>query len=89
MRGVDVTERFAQNLARYRNQVNLTQEELAARAEVHRTQVGLLENGKRVPKIDTVVRLAGALSISPCDLLSGIVWEPGTARAGSYRVSKG
>jgi transcriptional regulator with XRE-family HTH domain len=85
---VDVAKRFAQNLARYREQADLTQEELAARAEVHRTQVGLLENGKRVPKIDTLVRLAGALSISPCDLLNGIIWEPGTAKAGSYRVSK-
>jgi len=60
---VNVAERFGKNLARYREASGLTQEELAVRASVHRTQVGLLESGQRQPRIETLVKLAGALSI--------------------------
>ena len=63
MPAVDVAKRFGANLARARRAAGLTQEELALRASVHRTQVGLLETGKRQPRIETVVKLAGALSI--------------------------
>lgn len=54
----------------------LPQEKVAARAGLHRTEIGLLERGERVPRIDTLVKLAGALGVPPGDLLSTIVWEP-------------
>jgi transcriptional regulator with XRE-family HTH domain len=36
------------------------------------TEVGLLERAERMPRIDTLVKLAAALSIPPSDLLKGI-----------------
>jgi transcriptional regulator with XRE-family HTH domain len=81
---VNVAERFGKNLARHRQASGLTQEELAVRASVHRTQVGLLESGQRQPRIDTLVKLAGALSIDAGVLLEGIVWVPPTTSSGRF-----
>lgn len=49
----------------------ITQEALADRAELHRTEIGLLERGLRVPRIDTLLRLAAALAVEPAELLVG------------------
>jgi len=77
MRSEALARRFGQNLRRCRRLVDLSQEELASRAALHRTEVGLLEHGRRVPRIDTVIRLAGAMAIPPGELLEGIHWSVG------------
>lgn len=81
---MNVAERFGKNLARCREASGLTQEELAIRASVHRTQVGLLESGQRQPRIDTLVKLAGALSVDAGALLEGIVWVPPASSTGRF-----
>jgi transcriptional regulator with XRE-family HTH domain len=50
--------------------------EVSQRAQVHRTEVSLLERGGRTPRIDTVVKLAAALSIPTDRLLAGIGSSP-------------
>jgi transcriptional regulator with XRE-family HTH domain len=65
---------LGQNLLRSRRRVSLSQEEVAFRAGLQHTEVGQLERGLRVPRIDTLVKLAGALEIPPGDLLEGIAW---------------
>lgn len=82
----DVAQRFAENLAHYREQAGLTQEELAAKAEIHRTQIGQLLNGKQLPRLDTLVKLAGALNVSPAALIEGMVFEP-AAQRGKFKFS--
>lgn len=79
-----VAEQFGANLSRLREQTGVTQEELAFRASLHRTEIGLLERGGRIPRIDTLAKLAGALGVSPANLLEGIEWEPGTIRRGGF-----
>ncbi len=37
-----------------------------------------------MPRIDTAIKLAGALDISPCDLLDGMVWTPGSTTEGRF-----
>lgn len=72
-----VAGRFAENLVRARKAAGLSQEEVGWRASLHRTEVGLLERGTRVPRIDTLVKLAAALELPlDCPLLEGIEWEP-------------
>lgn len=68
--------RFGRNLARAREAAGHTQEGLADLAELHRTAVGQLERGERIPRADTVVKLAGALRVGPEVLLAGLVWVP-------------
>lgn len=88
---MDVAGRFAKNLVRCRKRAGLSQEALAAQAAVHRTDVGEYEGGRRLPRIDTLVKLAGALSASPNDLLDGIAWKPGdnTVATGSFSIADG
>jgi transcriptional regulator with XRE-family HTH domain len=71
-----VAERFGRNLWRVRRRMDLSQEQLAARASLHRTEIGLLEGGKRVARVDTLMKLTGALEADPRDLLRGIEWQP-------------
>lgn len=83
---VDVAARFGQNLSACRHRAGLTQEELALRASVHRTEVGLLERGLRVARVDTLVKLSAALAIPAGELLEGITWTPGDASQGSFEI---
>lgn len=71
-----VAEVFAENMCRLRRIVDLSQEQVAARGRLHRTEVSLLERAGRIPRIDTLLRVAGALEAAPADLLSGIEWIP-------------
>jgi transcriptional regulator with XRE-family HTH domain len=77
MKAMSVQERFSANLLRYRKRADISQEELGFRASLHRTEIGKLERGEHLPRLDTVVKLAGALRIDSRDLLDGMSWEPG------------
>lgn len=84
---MDFADRFGQNLRRCRRVADLSQEQLGIQAGLHRTEIGLLERGARIPRIDTLVKLATALEIVPADLLQGIAWEPGQTLPGRYELS--
>ena len=76
--------RFAANLRSLREEADLSQEELAFRAAMHRTQISLLEGGGRMPRVETLVKLAGGLGAN--DLLDGIDWDPIEAVTGGLTV---
>jgi len=73
---VNVAKQFGENLTRARKSADLSQDELAARASVHRTAISQMERGMRVVRIDTLVKLATCVEASPLKLLDGIGWEP-------------
>jgi len=50
--------------------MDLTQEDLAERANLHRTFISDVERGVKNPSLEIVERLAGALEISIADLLT-------------------
>jgi transcriptional regulator with XRE-family HTH domain len=62
----------------------MSQEELAVRASLHRTEIGMLEHGQRVARIDTLIQLAGAMSIPPAELITGISWDSGGVLGGTF-----
>lgn len=73
----EVARRFGENLRAVRAQAGLSQEEVGFRASLHRTEVGLLERGARVPRIDTLIKIAAALGVRiDCALLLGMTWTP-------------
>jgi transcriptional regulator with XRE-family HTH domain len=74
-----VEERFGDNVLRIRQARRLSQEQLADRAGVHRTQITLIERGRRQPGIGTAIRLAGALEVPAESLFEGIRWDAGAA----------
>jgi transcriptional regulator with XRE-family HTH domain len=82
-----IAERFAANLRRLREGAGLSQEELSFRAGIHRTQISLFENGTRLPRFETLIRLAGAVGASAADLCEGIVWEPIISVTGGLEIT--
>ena len=60
---------FARNVKRYRLEAELTQEELAARADLHRTYVGSVERAERNVSLRAIEQLADALGVAPRRLL--------------------
>ncbi|HVQ57675.1 MAG TPA: helix-turn-helix transcriptional regulator [Solirubrobacterales bacterium] len=81
-----IAERFGRNLFRARRDAGLSQEALAALCCLHRTEIGYLEGGKRVPRLDTVVKLATALEVPLDDFTEGIEWVRGEKDAGGFLV---
>ena len=69
------TEQFGRNVFRARRRLGLSQETLAIFAGLHRTEIGLLEQGKREPKLTTILKLLRALGAEPNDLLLGLKLE--------------
>ncbi len=84
MASLDCARCFGENLVRCRKRAGMSQEQLGFRADLHRTAIGLLEKGARVPRIDTLIKLAVALDIDANDLLEGIAWEPGKTLEGHF-----
>ena len=84
---MDVAQRFGKNLARERGRKKLTQEQVADRGQVHRTLVSQIEAGNRQPRLETLIKLAGALEIDPSALLDGMRWEPPKQAKGKFRIS--
>lgn len=85
-----VARRFGENLRRLRKEAGISQETLGFRCSLHRTEIGLLERGARVPRIDTLIKIAVVLGVRiDCALLDGITWEQGgtTMRTGSFVIA--
>ncbi len=74
--GESVAKAFGNQLAAARNQAKLTQEALGQLSSVHRTEISQLELGRHIPRLDTVVKLAGALKIEPSELIGDVRWSP-------------
>lgn len=88
LRSQEVATKFGRNLWRCRRRAALSQEELGARAGLHRTEIGMLEHGTRLARVDTLMKIAGSLGVSPAELLEGIHWTPGTSSEGGFTISE-
>lgn len=86
---MSLKERFSANLKRARRRACLSQEELGQLTEMHRTEISYLENAKRMPRLDTLLKLVCALEIPADDLLEGMAWRPNVAAYGSFEVRDG
>jgi transcriptional regulator with XRE-family HTH domain len=78
---------FGRNLFMARRRAGYSQEELAKLCSLHRTEIGYVENGRRLPRVDTLVKLARVLEVGADELLRGIEWTPPIrALPGSFAV---
>jgi transcriptional regulator with XRE-family HTH domain len=60
---------LARNVRRLRTSTGLSQEELAARAGLHRTYISSIERGQRNVSVENIFALAQALGCEAQDLL--------------------
>lgn len=64
-----VAKTFGKVLRELREKNKISQEKLAEFCDLDRTYISLLERGLRQPTITTIFKIAGALHISPSDLI--------------------
>ena len=60
---MDIRQRLAANLRKFRLKKGWSQEEFAHQADIHRTYVSDLERAARNPSIDIIERLAKTLGV--------------------------
>jgi transcriptional regulator with XRE-family HTH domain len=60
---------LAKNVRLYRHTRGLTQEELADKAKLHRTYMGMIERAERNLSVDNIEKIARALGVKPHQLL--------------------
>ncbi|MEL0156832.1 helix-turn-helix transcriptional regulator [Sphingopyxis sp.] len=60
---------FAQRVRAERKRLGISQEELADRAQVHRTFVGAVERAETNISIDNIGRISDALGVNAADLM--------------------
>jgi transcriptional regulator with XRE-family HTH domain len=66
-------QQFGSNLRGERKRAGLSQEDLAFKAGLHRTEVSLIERGEREPRLETILKLSRGLEVLPATLIDGIV----------------
>lgn len=79
----EVSRLLSLNLGTFRQRAGLSQQGAAERAGLNRVHIAHIEGGKRLPRLDTIVKLAGAVEVEPCALLKGMAWKLDPPRKGS------
>jgi ribosome-binding protein aMBF1 (putative translation factor) len=69
LRTMDIRKQVGINVRRLREGRELSQEELAFEAELHRTYISGVERGVRNPTVTVVAKIAKALGVTPDQLL--------------------
>lgn len=59
-------------LRKARDDAKMTQEELSFAAEIDRTYVSMLENNKKSPTVDVLLRICKALGVSASDVIARV-----------------
>jgi transcriptional regulator with XRE-family HTH domain len=86
----EAAKRLGKNLWLARRRAGYTQEELGVLCSLHRTETGMVEKGDRLPRVDTLMKLAAALDVQVEKLVEGIEWiPPGPPASGSFAVQGG
>jgi transcriptional regulator with XRE-family HTH domain len=80
-------KQLGRNLFKARRRAGFSQEELGALASMHRTHISYIEIGRRLPRADTLIKLASALAVGVGELVEGIEWiVPAPTRTGSFTI---
>ena len=74
-----MTETIGRRIARYRQENQLTQEQLAKRIAVSRVAISHIEMGLSVPSERTITLLASVFKCTPTDLASGTTYAQAKA----------
>lgn len=63
---------FGKNVQEYRRAQQISQEQLAESAGVHRTYIGMIERAEKNITLLNIAKIANALKISPSALLKNL-----------------
>jgi len=65
----EILIKFGKKVREERTKLGLSQEELASRAGVHRTYIGMIERAEKNITLKNIGKIAKALNIKPSDLV--------------------
>lgn len=65
----EILNLFGENVRKYRRFLNISQEELAHRADLHRTYIGMIERAEKNITLVNIEKIANALEVKIEDLL--------------------
>jgi len=80
--------RFAANVERARRQHDYSVERLAERSGIERGELEAIMRGETEARVDSVLRLAGALEVTPAELYEGVAWVPDGQGGGEFRIEE-
>jgi len=63
---------FGETIRSRRKVLDMSQEKLAEKAELHHNYIGEIERGEKAASIDTIVKIAKALRVRVGDLFSDV-----------------
>ena len=66
----DILNIFGENVRKYRRFLDISQEELAHRADLHRTYIGMIERAEKNITLVNMEKIANALQVNIEDLLT-------------------
>jgi transcriptional regulator with XRE-family HTH domain len=78
--------RFAANVERLRGQRGYSLDQLAERSQMGMKELEAVLHGESEAQVDSILRLAGALEVSPGRLYEGVTWIPDGEGGGQYRI---
>ena len=58
----NINEKFGKRIAELRNELNISQEELALRCDISRAYISYMEHGEKSPTLNTIEKLAKGLN---------------------------
>jgi transcriptional regulator with XRE-family HTH domain len=82
-------DRFARNAIELRRRAGLSQLDAGVRAGLHRTEVSMLERRLRMPRLDTILQIAGGIDADPRELVEGLTWDLDRGRLWEARPVSG
>jgi transcriptional regulator with XRE-family HTH domain len=65
----DILNIFAENVRKHRRLLEISQEELAYRANLHRTYIGMIERAEKNITLVNIEKIATALKVNIVDLI--------------------
>ncbi len=69
MKKNELTDIIANNIKKYRNIAGIRQVDLGIQINVSENHIYMLESGRRIPSVETILKIANALNIEPHELL--------------------
>ena len=70
--GSEILIRFGKKVRDERAKLGISQEELAARAGVHRTYIGMIERAEKNITLENIEKICKALDLSISDFFKGV-----------------
>ncbi|URN87364.1 MAG: helix-turn-helix transcriptional regulator [Pseudomonas protegens] len=71
----EINQALSKVITYQRKIINISQEELAARADIHRTYISQIERGLKSPTLPVLFRIAAALEITTSNMILSIEKE--------------